>query len=295
MQEQCAPLSLGELFDAYMDNHARLHCRRWRDLERAFTRYLSGWTTRPAESIKRFDVQQLHSQLGRDVGSTTANRVVQLLRTIYNKGRLWELISCSNPAIGITMFRLEARERFLSEEEVAQFFTALNSLRYEATRDFLMLCLLTAARRSNVAAMKWADVDLTRGVWYISGKESKNRQSYYVPLVGLAVQILQRRKDRAQSEWVFPSTRSETGHLTKPEKAWRVLIERAGLNDVRIHDLRRTLASYQAMTGANMLIIAKTLNHKDMKSVQIYGRLQIDPVRHAMERALSAMVVRTSP
>lgn len=280
-------ISLGSLFESYMSMHCRPHCKRWRDTERCFQSYLSQYASLPAESIRKYDVQKLHTYLGSTVGHTTANRVVQLLRSIYNRAREWDLVLCANPAVGIKLFKLKARSRFLEVEELARFAAAVETLRYRTTRDFLWMCLLTAARRSNVASMRWEDINLERGIWTIP--ETKNGDPHVLPLVKDAVALLRQRQTQATGPWVFPSHRSRTGHLTKPERAWREIVARSGLQNVRMHDLRRTLASFEAMTGANLLVIAKTLNHRDLKSVQIYGRLQVEPVREAMEAAQQAM------
>jgi integrase len=90
--------------------------------------------------------------------------------------------------------------------------------------------------------------------------------------------------------WVFPST-GKTGHLVEPKKAWKRILERADLSDLRIHDLRRSLGSWQAATGASLSIIGKSLGHKNINSTAIYARLNIDPVRESMETATSAMMV----
>lgn len=268
--------------------HARLHCRSWKNMERCFRSYLSHWANRSAASIKRLEVHELHASLGNSVGKTTANRVVQLLRAVYNRAVLWELVDCPNPARGITMYRLNARDRFFERQELARFFDAVQSLRYETTRDFLLICLLTACRRSNVAAMRWEHVSFEQATWTVP--DTKNGTSQVVALVPAALAILARRsKDKDGSIWVFPSSRSPTGHLTKPESAWAAVAKRAGLANARTHDLRRTLASWQAITGANISAIAQTLHHKSLKSTMIYARLHLDPVRAAMNRAVNEM------
>ena len=78
--------------------------------------------------------------------------------------------------------------------------------------------------------------------------------------------------------------------MTKPEGAWGEIVKRAGLQDARIHDLRRTLASYEALTGANLSTIAATLNHKDLKSTQVYARLNTEAVRRAVESGLGDLL-----
>ena len=100
--------------------------------------------------------------------------------------------------------------------------------------------------------------------------------------------ILRERKIHSQSPWVFPSDRTE-GHLADPKKAWQRVLREAGIADLRIHDLRRTLGSYQAATGANGYIIGKSLGHRSQQSTAIYARLNLDPVRESVNKATEAM------
>jgi integrase len=85
-----------------------------------------------------------------------------------------------------------------------------------------------------------------------------------------------------------PSTKA--GHLIEPKSGWKRILNRAGIKDLRIHDLRRTVGSWQAATGANSYIIGGTLGHKDQKSTAIYASLNIDPIRASLEKATEAML-----
>ena len=76
----------------------------------------------------------------------------------------------------------------------------------------------------------------------------------------------------------------------EPKKGWKRILERAGIEDLRIHDLRRTLGSWQAKTGASLAIIGKSLNHKNQSTTAIYARLDLDPVRNSVNTATSAML-----
>ena len=91
------------------------------------------------------------------------------------------------------------------------------------------------------------------------------------------------------SDYVFPGP-GATGHLVEPRKAWKRILDRAEIEDLRIHDLRRSLGSWQAATGANLSVIGKTLNHKNVTTTAIYARLNLDPVREAMQKATTAML-----
>ena len=79
-------------------------------------------------------------------------------------------------------------------------------------------------------------------------------------------------------------------YIIEPKRSWVSLLKRAGLKDVRLHDLRRTMGSYQTITGASTTIVGKTLGHKSLQSTAIYARLNLDRVRASMEAAVSAML-----
>jgi integrase len=88
---------------------------------------------------------------------------------------------------------------------------------------------------------------------------------------------------RGQSEWIFPSRNGE-GHAVEAAKAWQRIRLRAGLPDVRLHDLRRTLGSWLAAQGHGLPLIGRALNHSSMAATQVYARLDLDPVREALEQ-----------
>ena len=114
-----------------------------------------------------------------------------------------------------------------------------------------------------------------------------------IPLIHEAVEILQHRKKTAISIFVLPSpgrSKSKTGHMTDPRTAWKNLLKRAKLENFRLHDLRRTLGSWQTIAGASTAIVGKTLGHKSPASTAVYARLNLDPVRQSMETAVEAML-----
>lgn len=81
-----------------------------------------------------------------------------------------------------------------------------------------------------------------------------------------------------------------SGHLIEPKAGWKRILERTQIKDLRLHDLRRTVGSWQAATGANIFIIGSTLEHKDQKSTAVYARSNIDPIRSSLEKATYAML-----
>ena len=135
--------------------------------------------------------------------------------------------------------------------------------------------------------MRWQDINFDQATWRIPN--TKNGNAHLVPLSPEALSILHTRYQTKEGEWVFPSSTSESGHLEEPKSAWKRILERAALHDLRLHDLRRTIGSWQAATGANSYIIGKSLGHKTHQATAIYARLNIDPVRESMHKATQAM------
>ncbi len=141
--------------------------------------------------------------------------------------------------------------------------------------------------------MRWEDVNLDGACWRIP--HTKNDEPLLVHLPDKAVEILRRRQSEADgSPWVF-ATWSKSGHLEEPKTAWKRIIKRAGLTDIRIHDLRRTLGSWQALAGVSLPIIGASLGHKSLKATQVYARLTRTPIVDAVNGATTAMLAAAQP
>jgi integrase len=226
----------------------------------------------------------LHNRLGKN-HPTTANRTLALVSSLYNFGIQERSYAVKNPAEKIKKYSENERERFLYPDEIPQFFQALAQEENSDMRDYFLVALLTGVRKSNTLAMRWDELSLQRGEWRII---TKGKSPQTVTLSPEVIEILKDRQNSANNEWVFPSN-GKTGHLVEPKKAWRRLLTRAKLSDLRIHDLRRTLGSWQAKTGASLLTIGKSLNHKSTQSTAIYARLDLEPVRESVNLATAAI------
>ena len=282
-----AEITLQELFDKYLEQHAKKHKKSWISDQSQYQLYLASWSKRKISSIHKSDIESLHTKIGNNNGIYTANRALSLLGIMFSKAISWGWNGI-NPVIGIKKFKEKSRERFLQGDELPRFFKSLEEEQNRCLADFFMLSLLTGARRSNVLSMRWQDIDLEGAIWTIL--ETKNGTSQMVPLGTEAIAILSERFQTKGSLWVFPSGTSQSGHLEEPKSAWKRILKRADLRDLRLHDLRRTMGSYQAATGANSFIIGKSLNHKTAQATAIYARLNIDPVRESMKKATDAMM-----
>ena len=280
-----AELTFGGLCQYWIEEHAKPHKRTWGEDQRLIDKFLARWKPRKLSDIKPADVQGLHNKIGEKNGKYAANRVLALVRSMFGIADQVGFLG-HNPAQGVKKFREQSRERFLTRDERSPFFASLDAEPNELFRDFFRLALFTGARRGNLLTMAWANIDLKSAMWHIP--VTKSGSPVTIPLPALAVEILRRRQLSVSSPWVFPG-RGASGHMQEPKGAWKRICKRAGLKDFRIHDLRRTLGSWQTSTGASLPIIGKTLGHKTPQATAVYSRLDIDPVRRAMEAAVNAL------
>jgi len=294
-----------ELFDHYAE-HLKAEGKRVDDIRAAFERYLGSmpdapvkargrkrekpaegvnWEGRKASKVTTDDMTSLHKAIGKAGKSTTANRVVEIVSAVYNVAQKDKLIGDMNPAKGVEPFEEAKRDRHLSSDESSRFMEALKAEPLD-WQDFFMLLLLTGQRLMNVAGMRWRDVDLQAGTWSLAATQTKQKAPVIIPLTDQAAEILKRRREAAGkgAAFVFPAD-STTGHVTRPQKRWKALITRAGLEGLRKHDLRHTAASWLAQRGASLAVIGAALGHRDIQSTMRYAHMVIDPVRQAMQSA----------
>jgi integrase len=281
--------TFSELFADYLDRHAKPQKRTWTEDQQRFVQYLAKpLGKRKLSAINRGMIGSIHSAITNDGHPVVANRVLALVSSIFGRAIEWGLTE-HNPAKGIRRNREASRARFLQADELPRFFQALATEPNEAIRDYILLSLLTGARRDNVLSMRWKEISLPRTEWQIP--RTKNGTAQTVPLSAEVVAILERRAREAVkgAVFVFPGD-GKSGHLVEPKKGWQRVLAGAGIDDLRIHDLRRTLGSWQAKTGASLAIIGKSLHHKNIQTTQIYARLDLDPVRESVARATAAML-----
>lgn len=331
--------TLGELFSDYLHRHSRKKKKTWQEDQRMFDKHVApALGNRKLSALSRRDFSTLHANISRTV-PVQANRVLGLCSSLFSWAKEGELWEGTNPASGIKKNREQQRDRFLQPSELPRFFQALAAEPSDTVRDFFLTSLLTGARRSNVLAMRWEELDLDEGAWRIP--VTKNGEPQLVTLPTQLIMVLEERRRSVRGPWVFPGT-GKTGHLAEPRKGWERTLARAralgivgalaeheewkddqlteaaelalhnpsqvvkryaveiqrheldpesfALTDLRIHDLRRTLGSWQAKHGASLTVIGKSLNHKSVQSTAIYARLDNEPVRDSVTLAVDNLL-----
>jgi len=338
--------TFNEFFTEYGERHGKKKLA-WHDDQQRFRDYLkSPLGTRKINLISREMIGRILTDMdAQGKAGATVNNVRALASGIFGKAIEWGYIK-DNPVRGIKTRKVIKRDRFMSAHELPRFFASVAEEPNTIVRDYFLIALLTGARRANVVAMKWAEIDFKEGIWRIA--VTKNGDPQNVTLSPEAIALLEQRKALNQesvvkSPFVFPGN-GATGHLVEPKKGWKRIFDRdeitqldllitsaggvlqpvakeleedeskvdslestltkarliatdLGINieniripDLRIHDLRRTLGSWQAKTGASLAIIGKSLNHKNQSTTAVYARLDLDPVRAAVNTATTAMM-----
>lgn len=333
--------TFAEMFRQFLDEKRKrdgtpISERTKRDYSDILRLYLEPIRSCKLSHITRQDVKAIHAKVSKK-STAQADRTLAVVSSVFNFAADLEIFEGTNPASRIQKNAVVERDRFAQAAELPYLLEAIGE---SSLSDFFMLALLTGARRSNVQAMAWRELDLDARIWRIG--VTKNGTSQNVTLSPEVVAaLIARKRTTGNSPFVFPGE-GKTGHLVEPKKAWAAILRRASLRrlldqleslgkltaeerkqadkqiteapaaaekyyraiaeklgidpalydmtDLRIHDLRRTLGSWQAKTGASMAIIGKSLNHKTHQATAIYARLDLDPVRQSVETATAAML-----
>jgi len=184
-------------------------------------------------------------------------------------------IRADNPAKGIQKNPEERRERYLSQAEIAAVSKALAEHPAQNAANAVRWLLLTGCRKSEALAMTWDQVDLQAGVWVKPSAHTKQKKAHRVPLSAPAVQLLHdiAKGQRTGEQYVFPG-RKPGEPLKQLHTVWNAVKDKAGVQDVRLHDLRHTYASHAVMHGASLSVVAHNLGHTDTRMVERhYGHL----------------------
>lgn len=333
-REQRQRVPLAAMFEDYMAQHSSVAKRTAKEDRATFERNVrASLGQRSVRDITRGEIAAVHSAITRRGRLVLANRVLALLSSLFSWG-IQRGYAETNPAKGIKKNKEHPRDRYLLPEEIAPFFEAVEAEPNPVIRDFVLMCLYTGQRRSNVLEMRWSDIDFLSAKWRIP--MTKNGTPHSLPLPAPASALLEARGLVRESQFVFPGVGAQ-GHLAEPKSGWQRIVARmrglilldylrglsilsqeeademrrqvVGRPDVvidslsaiaaarsielpqfrglRIHDLRRTNGSYQAMTGASLPQIGKALNHKSVQATQIYAHLHDEATRTALDDAIT--------
>lgn len=299
--------TLDDLFDRYFEEHVGAHnaASTRKDVEAMLRTHL-----RPrVGSIKagdfgRADAAKLHTAL--KATPRRANHVLAILSKVLSLAEVWGARPLnSNPCRSIARYPEVQRKRFLNADEIARLGQALveaetlglpwqikadgsKHLPPEAERRTLLswqtvgavrLLLLTGARLGEVLGLRWSDIDMAAGTIALPDRKGGERVPHPAGADALAaIAALPREKTAI---FLFPRDDDRKQHVSKEalESAWARLRWRAGIDDVRLHDLRHTVGTYASQAGVSSFIVRDLLRHSNITMTGRYANFDADPVR----------------
>src|ERR1700733_10253255 len=282
-----------QLLDAYISDWVNAEAnhpdKAARDLRKMFDRHCEGWTERRLEDITNADVCAVKEKLGKAGHFSMANGLLGMLKAVYNwandtsdNGKPNFEGASANPAATVKRFTgrneiKKPRARYILPEEMSYFLAALETEQDVELKDFLTLLKSTGARKENICGLRYDEINF--GEQTATLKETKT-ESYTIPLLPGAMQVLERRRALAKKAgFFFPCTgdrKSKTGHCTNFDTRWWSFLERAAvdcpsLTTLTLHDVRRTKGAYLGAGGASTAQIGVLLGHaKNSKATAIY-------------------------
>jgi len=290
-QQKLAGDSMKELCTAYMERHAKVRKKHWRnDQSMMDNRILPAIGTLKVKDVTREDISALHRAVGSEKNELTgnkktyqANRVLALLSKMFELAALWGYVpeTHPNPAKRIEKFSEKQRDRWVTPEELPKLAKAIDAEPNPVARDALWLYLLTGLRKSELLELKWSEVDLKREE--IRFGDTKSGKKHYLPMSKATKAKLESITRVVGNPYVLPGKVSKS-HLVNISKPWIRIRKAAGIQDVRLHDLRRTVGSWLAQSGNSLHLIGRVLNHSNVSTTQIYARFGQDSVKAALDK-----------
>jgi integrase len=237
------------------------------------------------------DVEALHHRVTKGGAPYAANRAIAVLSKMFSMAMRWHWCP-GNPAKGVERNREFPRQRYLSGEELTRLLQALAGHPDRQSANIIRALLMTGARKGEVLAMRFADLDLTAGTWSKPASSTKQQKDHVVPLSAPLRQLLS--EIPRTSEFVFPGP-SSSGRVTDITKSWTSICQAAGIAGLRVHDLRHSFASELASAGASLPLIGALLGHSSPVTTARYAHLHADPQRAAVERVGAVITAAEAP
>ena len=269
--------------DRYLP-HVKSYKRSWRTDETVLRLHiLPALGAESVDQVKNEAISELlEAMRQKGYASGTTNRVLILLRYIYNLGRKWRVAGMAeNPTLGLSTAPDVQRDRFLSPEETQRLIRAIETDENQTAAQAIMLLLLTGGRRNEITHAKWDYVNWERRTLLVP--LSKSGKPRAIALNGQALALLRAIPRHDGSPFVFPSpvNGKPSASLFFP---WDRIRKRAGLADVRLHDLRHSYASFLVNQGISLYVVQGLLGHAHSRTTQRYAHLAHETLLEAAER-----------
>lgn len=291
-----ANVTFGRLFEIYIEN-AKQTKKSWSDDVGRYKFNIEKFIgNRPAKDISVFELEKMKISLQKKGKSAkTVHHALSLVRTVYNKTKLWGHYGGENPAVKVSYPKIadNDRVRFLSFEEVKVLLKELLDIRHRDTHDLTLMAAFTGARYLEIASLSWSDVDLETG--YVTFLNTKNGKTRTVPIPASVKEMLLNRKSKvySPSDLVFPTNQGKI-RLQVPNSFPAIAdkLFNEGVEDRRqrvcFHTLRHSYISWLIMSGADLRTVQQISGHETMAMLKRYSHLTGAHLQKAADRVAQA-------
>lgn len=230
--------------------------------------------------ITRFEIQALLNSFRDSLKPASCNHILKVIRHSLNLAVEWEFLE-SNPAVRIPLFHEDNKvEHYLNDAELEQLLTVLRTDENRTVCQLALFLLSTALRLQEAMSSKWEDVDLENKILRIRAINSKSKRLRSVPLNQSAIEVLNELDTRGKFEYLFINKKTGQPYVTIT-KAWHRIRNKAGLNHLRLHDLRHQHASMLINSGRTLYEVQQILGHSDPKVTMRYAHLSTKTLQEA--------------
>lgn len=274
--------TISHLCDRYTDEHANRHKRA---SSAANDRLMIENTIRPRLGNRKVvdigysDIDALVHKVLKDT-PISANRCLSLLSKMFSLSITWEMRG-TNPCKGVRRHGENKRERYATADELNRLWKVLAERKNQSSANAIRALIFTGMRRTEVLSGTWDEIDLAAGVWTKAASNTKQRKVNKVVMAPELVVLLtdMKAKRDPDSPYLFPGVAGEAQKSLK--KFWANVCRDAGIENLTVHDLRRTNASILASTGYTLHQIGQMLGHSSPATTQRYAFLFTDTKREA--------------
>jgi len=285
--------SIGDLAREYLEQHADRHKKLSSAKEDRRILAVHVLPALAATKVRDATTAELARLVhGLKATPVMANRVRALLSKMFALAMKWKWLSTEiNPVAAVDRYREKKRQRFLTADELRRLGVVLAEAERDATEPWqaiaaVRLLLLTGCRRSEILTLQWTWIDRERGMIHLPDSKTGAKAVY---LSAPAMAVLDALPKRGRQRYVLSSARRRTAPFVGIGHIWERLAKRAGLEGVRLHDLRHTFASFGAGLNAGLPMIGALLGHANPSTTARYAHLAADPVRQLNDRIGGAL------
>lgn len=280
-----ASTTFTKLAEDYLEIYASKHKRSWHKDMSYIDKYLvPSFGSRDISTINVAEVQKLHSSISNKY-PVAANRTIEVLSKMFNLALQWGYFHGKNPCQHIVHNREESRERYLSDDEARRVFYEIDSLG-PAIRALIYLYIITGRRKDELRSLTWDKINFKDG--FVEFWDSKRLKKVFHPMSEMSRKLLSELPRIGKYVFVHDRVSAQgSRHFGSPvgiDRFWRIVRSRAGVDDVTIHDFRRTCATWLVESGESIDIAKQVLNHSSTKTTKIYAIATSRSVGRVYER-----------